>query len=166
MSWQHVYIAALLTLPLPIPETPPPGCYDALKEVANLIELTDARDHWGEWPYEVDWCRRWLQLLEDCPPISLAESLPPADLCAERLAFNRRLQAHWQYHASGTWQADAIRVVLDDLQWREVCWGCAAQARSGDAIRCRRLALRRLLEMTDGAGLPAHVDLGAFRPLP
>lgn len=166
----HLLVLILLTSPIdPHPSLVPdnwPAGLAALREICDALDVTDSADHWGTFGGEIGWARTYVPKVVACPPSILAETLPGIDVCNARWCFASEVLCHWQDAAIFPGRNDALSPWIADQQWRVACWRTASEVRNEKYRWCRRMALQRLWEMTDGGQLPSHVPLEAFRRMP
>lgn len=142
-----LYALLLILYPsLPVPSDPPPGAFAALQRQAMALDLVGTSETWGEWTFEVDWCRRTYEHVRDCPPSHDAQRFTHLDATGW-LSWLHAAREHAS-HAElwRTWERDywhERRVTID----RHIeAWYAVKDCRSYP-VSCRRQALGRLRDL-------------------
>lgn len=142
-------IALLLLLAPDLPDLPPaslpPDVYQAVKDVAELLDIYARHGNWqADSASELRWARAAFRSTHDCPPSADACWLPDVALIRGALEFNERYVKHL---GATAYPSDDALLVRDEALRLRCVWELALRAKdAGPAKNDCRLALKWLRE--------------------
>mgnify|MGYP001604261038 CR=1 FL=1 len=145
---------ALLLVMLPVVDIAPTAeaaSFQALKDVAHLLDLWANTGHWGDhYASEVRWVQ---QAAADCyqaPHVGDAQRLPSWDAITARIAFSEQHECWLLDRQWGRFYARAdLELALSETRRLRHPWELMLLARNENEVhnlRLRRVALKRLRE--------------------
>lgn len=146
MDYLYVLLC-LLGIVMP-PQKATPGQWAALKRIALVTEIAGPHESWGEFPNEINYCRRFAQLLHDAPPLADAGRLPGG--AQESIWLADRFCCYLEDRPQV--QSDAVRRALKRTCWCRLVWQQIYAAKEPSAAwSSRRNALKELRQMVGPA---------------
>ena len=178
-----LYVQMLLMTPADIKEPVPdeeqwPSIRAAFLKVSMDWQILDEREcryymaKRDDFQGDLTILRNRYQEFKDLPKVEEAGWLPPCDISAKLIAFNRAYKSHLETRL--IWEsdrADIIRVVIDETEQCYQVWDAIRGARSEWAyVTQRRLSLARAKKLMGEAAynrfeLPEYVPIWRFTPL-
>jgi hypothetical protein len=168
----YAYVLVVIYWPtdLPVPSKTAPEAWQALRHVAQLLEIVGPHESWGtDFASDLRYVRQYHRLLRDAPPLADAYRLPPPSLARELCSFNEAFQSYLRVQKLiYLYRAEELDVVLQETARLHEVWDAVRRAGSpGEPWALRRRMLQKLREILGDAAyynreLPCWVPVWRF----